>query len=151
MLRVIGAASGTILLLLVLYARPQSGGFLKYKTVEAYEVRPGILMMPRYSDDGRVCAIGLERRHYSADEVRLDSAMEREVIDQIADELVPSGERGLRTMGTGGRDLISESGNSLVRFAEYENVSIRVYSDNSRTCRRGNVVAVIEWKNRQCR
>jgi hypothetical protein len=27
----------------------------KYKAVEAYEVRPGILVFPTYSEDGEVC------------------------------------------------------------------------------------------------
>ena len=34
--------------------------FAKYKPVEAYEIQPGILMMPRYSADGQVCEIGIE-------------------------------------------------------------------------------------------
>jgi hypothetical protein len=29
--------------------------FKRYKAVEAYEVRPGVLMMPRYDSGGQVC------------------------------------------------------------------------------------------------
>jgi hypothetical protein len=32
--------------------------FSNYKAVEAYEIRPGILMMPRYAKDGSVCEVG---------------------------------------------------------------------------------------------
>lgn len=39
--------------------------FAKYPKIEAYEVRPGILMMPRYTVEGEVCEIGLERLNYS--------------------------------------------------------------------------------------
>jgi hypothetical protein len=42
---------------------PAHEKFAKYKAVEAYEIRPGILMMPRYSADGQVCEIGLEKLH----------------------------------------------------------------------------------------
>ena len=150
MSRPIGAVAG-VMLVLVLWASPQNNRFLRYKTVEAYEIRPGILMIPRYSDYGGVCEVGVERKHYLSEVVRLDPDMDREVIDQVFDELVPTDERGPRTKNMGGRDLISQNGNSLIRYSEYENVSIRVYSDDSRTCRRANVVAVIQWKNRQCR
>ena len=61
--------------------------FAKYKPVEAYEIRQGILMMPRYSADGQVCEIGLEKLHYSPEMIRVDSSLSREEIDQIFDEL----------------------------------------------------------------
>jgi hypothetical protein len=47
--------------------------FAKYRKIEAYEIRPGILMMPRYTADDRVCEIGLEKLHYSPERIRLDS------------------------------------------------------------------------------
>jgi hypothetical protein len=49
-------------------ASAQSSRFSKYKTVEAYEIGPGILMMPNFSSDGQVCEIGLEILHYSPKE-----------------------------------------------------------------------------------
>jgi hypothetical protein len=93
-------------------ARAQSPKFLSYKKVEAYEIRPGILATPRYSVDGEVCEIGLERKHYSSEKIYLDSALSREEIDQIADEVAPINERGPRTKLMLGRDLIVEAGNT---------------------------------------
>lgn len=149
MLKTVGLACAVTLLHLV--ARPHSDKFWKYKTVEAYEIRPGILMMPRYSDDGQVCEIGLEKLHYSSELIRMDSSLSREEIDQIADELAPTGKRGPKTTALGGRDLIVMAGHSLVTSIEYENVSIQIYGDDSRKCNQGTIAATIERKNRKCR
>ncbi|MFZ0772970.1 MAG: hypothetical protein WCA49_23200 [Candidatus Sulfotelmatobacter sp.] len=140
--------------LLLLFASRQSDQFLKYKVVEAYEVRTGILMMPRYSASGEICEIGLERRHYSPEKIYLDSTLSREEINQIADDVAPTNERGPRSKIMGERDLISESGHSLTTTSDYENISIQIYSDVLATSRKGEVVAdiaaTIKWKNRKC-
>jgi hypothetical protein len=136
-------------------AKPQDTRFLNYKSVEAYEVRPGILAMPRYTSDGQVCEVGLERRHYSPEKVYLDSALSREEIDQIADEVAPINERGSRTNLMLGRDLIVAAGNSLTTISDYENISIETYSGVEPTSKKRenvatDVAAVIKWKNRKC-
>jgi hypothetical protein len=82
-------SAACVLLLLLLTASPQTTSMAKYKAVEAYEVRPGILMFPTYTEDGQVCEIGLERRHYSPEIIRLDPNLSREDIDAIVDELDP--------------------------------------------------------------
>ena len=148
MSKLAGLACTTMLLLLA--ATSQSDKYSKYKAVEAYEVRPGILMMPRYSSDGQVCEIGLERRHYSPEKVALDSGLSRKEIDQIADEIVPADERGPKTTALGGRDQIVEAGHTLVTYIEYENVLIQIYGGDSPKCNEGNVAATIRWTNRKC-
>jgi hypothetical protein len=153
MLKVIGLACMSMLLLF--YASPQSSRFSGYKTVEAYEIRPGILMMPRYADDGQVCEIGLERRHYSPEKIRLDSSLSREEIDRIFEELVPTNERGPKKTAREGGDQILESGNSLVASSEYENVSIQIYSAVSSSKKHeivaDDIAATLRWNNRKCR
>jgi hypothetical protein len=62
--------SAVCVLLLLLTASPQKYPMVKYRAVEAYEVRPGISMFP--SEERQVCQIGLERRHYSPETIRLD-------------------------------------------------------------------------------
>jgi len=123
--------------------------FSKYKAVEAYEIRPGILIMPRYSEDGQVCEIGLERAHYSLAKITLDASLSRSEIDQIADELVHANERGPRTFGNLG-DLVMEDGGALVTVADYERVSIQIYGSDSPKSGEGNVAATIRWKTRKC-
>ena len=128
--------------------------FAKYKRVEAYEVRPGILMMPRYSADGQVCEIGLEKLHYSPETIRLDSALSRKEMDQIFDEIVPAEERGIRSKDFAGT-LITRGGQSLTTNIDFQNVSIQIYGEAS-SARKGGatvdeVVATLKWKSRTCR
>jgi hypothetical protein len=152
MSKVIGLACTSILLLS--FVSPQSSRFSAYKAVEAYEIRPGILMMPRYSDNGQVCEIGLERRHYSPEIIRLDSILSREEIDQIFEELVPANERGPRSKDLAG-NLITLGGHSITTNIDFENVSIQVFSEelpasNQREIVERDIVATAHWKNRKC-
>jgi hypothetical protein len=128
-------------------ASPAHEQFAKYKLVEAYEIRPGILMMPRYSADGQVCEIGLEKLHYSTEKIMLDSSLSRQVINQIFDELVPSDERGPKPQNPIARGMDYLSGNSWVSDEEYQNVSIHIYGKISTG---EEVTATLEWKNRKC-
>jgi hypothetical protein len=140
--------------LLFVAMRPQSDKFPSYKAVEAYEIRPGILMMPRYAADGQVCEIGLEKRHYSPELIRLDSTLSRKEIDEIVDELAPSNERGPKEAGLLG-DLTSIDGVSLTTSSMYENISIEIYSKllpgKKLQIAQEDVAATVKWKNRKCR
>ena len=128
----------------------QSGRFLKYRAIEAYEIRPGILMMPKYSDDGQVCEATIEKHHYSNEGANLDSSIRREVIIQIADELVPLNERGPLITDMGREYISAYSGNSVTTYADYKNVSIRIFGIASPVGSAGDIVAVIHWNNRKC-
>ena len=112
-------------------------------------------MMPRYSADGEVCEIGLQRRIYSPELVRLDPEMERKEIDEIANELAPADERGPRSSGLLGMGPISLTGFTRDQLEDYQNVSIDIFDKViSRSKRRteveGNLAAVIRWKHRRC-
>jgi hypothetical protein len=129
-------------------------GFAKYKAAEAYEVRPGILMMPRYSADGRVCEIGLEVRHYSPELVRLDSDLSQTQIDQVLEDVVPDGERGPKAKDPIGT-LITRSGSALTTNIDYENISVQIYDrvisqPKKNEVHTENVAVVIHWKGREC-
>jgi hypothetical protein len=149
MLKLAGAALA--LTALFLLPKPQSEMFSRYKSVETYEIRPGILMMPKYAEDGRVCEVTLEKHHYSNETASLGSAIPRETITQLVDELVPAKERGPLAMNFGKEYVSAYSGNSITTFAEYENVSIQIFGIASPPTSAGDVVAVIQWKNRGCR
>jgi hypothetical protein len=153
MSRLVGFALSAMFLLLI--TNKQSDQFSKYKKVEAYEVRPGILMMPRYAEDGQVCEIGLERWHFLPQEIDLDSDLLREKIDQIALELAPANERGPRPKSLLERGMIDLMGNSMVSSDEYENISIKIYGPILPTSKAdeidtANIVATITWKKRKC-
>ncbi len=127
----------------------------KYQKIEAYEVRPGILLMPRYTVDNEVCEIGLEKLHYSSELIRLDSELSRKEIDEIFDELVPADDRGKPSTDTIG-NLITQSGHSLTTNIEFENVTLQIYgstspSDRKNAIKVNEVVATVKWKDRICR
>jgi hypothetical protein len=129
--------------------------FAKYKVVEAYEIRPGFLMMPRYSVDGQVCEIGLEKLHYSPEKIRLDSDLSRQEISQIFDELVPSAERGPRPTSLLESGMTTFSGRSMISDEEYQNVSIRIFGNYSPADGKAEgtldeVAATLTWKSRKC-
>ena len=129
--------------------------FAKYRTVEAYEVRPGILMMPRYTPDNEVCEIGLQRLGYSPELIRVDSSLSRKEIDQTLDELVPADARG-KPSNSPADGLITEGGQSMAMSMDYENVLIEIYGATAPSGHKGatttnEVVATIKWKKRTCR
>lgn len=129
--------------------------FLRYRAVEAYEIRPGVLMMPRYSANGQVCEIGLEKLHYSPERIRADSSLSRREVSEIFDELVPSDERGPRPQEPLQKGMTTFAGQGMVSDDEYQDVSIRIYSVISPTSkaayREDEVPAdTLTWKNRKC-
>lgn len=141
-------------MIFLLSANPVQERFAKYRAIEAYEVRPGILMMPRYSADKQVCEIGLEKLHYSPEVIRLDSSLSRKEIDQIVDELVPAEERGPRSKEFVGT-LITRSGPSLTMNIDFENVWLQIHGRASNAPGEAGttvdwVAATIKWKNRKC-
>ncbi len=129
-----------------------NGRFAKFKPIEAYEVRPEILMVPRYSDDGQVCEITIQRFHTLNGAASLSSTIPREQLIQIIDELVPRGDRGPLSPVNLGREYISlYTSPTVTTYAEYENVSIYIYGIASPHACAGDVVATILWKKRKCR
>ena len=151
----VGLIMATLIMLIMLNANPTTQQrFANYRKIEAYEVRPGILMMPRYTSDGRVCEIGLERLHYSPNLIRLDSDLSRKEIDQILDELVPADERG-KPPKDATDTLITKSGRAMTTNIGFENVLIRIYGATSPSNKRNEttvneVIATIKWKQRIC-
>jgi hypothetical protein len=153
MSRVIGVILGTALLLLS--ANSGRDRFGKYKAVEAYEVQPGVLMMPRYSADGQVCEIGLQREQYSAGTLEPRASLSREDIDRVFDKLVPADERGPKSAEPPLDTLITQSSHTLRIRTDYENVLLKIVyevlpSSNSDDTNVGDNVAIIQWKNRKC-
>jgi hypothetical protein len=125
----------------------QSERFSKYKRVEAYEVRPGFLMMPRYAADGQLCEVAVQKEHYSNGTIQYDSTLPRETVIQIFDELAPPAERGPLTIKDELARLSLYAGNSVTSFLDYENVSLDVSRPTSSP---DDIVAVILWKGRSC-
>lgn len=142
----------TFIATLLIISTLREGKFNRLPAVETYEIRPGILMMPSYSDGGEVCQIILERRHVSSKNIDLDAEMSREEIYRIFDELAPKPERGQPKLKLGDNGSISMvDGHTLATVALYENVSIRMYGTSKDNEPKRYVAATIDWEKRNCR
>jgi len=141
--------------ILLLGAKPQNQMFSKYKSVEAYEIRPGVLAMPRYAENGQLCEIGVERRAYSPGLIRINQSFSKKEIDQIVDELAPPDQRGREYKGIMGDGGLMQ-GNSYTGGVVYENVTVLDYGGitNSQNVSHfsitGDVVFTIRWTKRKC-
>lgn len=139
------------LALLVLVTASASDEFKRFQAVEAYEVQPGILMMPIYSSKGAVCKIVLEKRHYSSNEIDLDAEMSHQQIWQVFDQLVPKKDRGQSTLDLGDMgELTTTAGVSTTTIADYENVSLEMEGKTKEAGDQEYVVAIIRWKRKNC-
>jgi hypothetical protein len=138
-------------------AHPERENLSRLKRVEAYEVLPGIVALPRYTADGQICEIALEKLHYSAGTIRLDPTLTTTEVNQIADQLVPSDERGPKPKDPLERGGNSFAGKSMETSEEYQNVSIHTYRAIVGTPVKGRIsvsdiaAATIEWRHRTCR
>jgi hypothetical protein len=133
--------------MLFVLGTPESGRFAKYRAVEAYEIRPGILMMPKYSADGQVCKISIQRDHYVNGVVDVDSTLSREVLTKIFEELVPADQRGPLTTPKEFAGLSLYGGNTVATGTYYKYVSIQIIGPTSP---RNDVAALITWEGRTC-
>lgn len=116
----------------------------RYRRVESYEIRPGVLATPKYSG-GTLCEIFIEKRHLQGDTVELGPTMPHEMVLQMIDEVVPLTERGRPVMQLAGSDYIdTKEGQIETEFAAYEKVLIEIFKATSDS---GDTAAMITWKN----
>ena len=144
-----------LLLLALAFAAPsrsQTAADLssKYPVVTSYEVRPGILMTPKYTSDGQVCQMSFERRHATNSGLDLDSYISVKLVREIVDELAPPSVRG---KSSGGQEWagwgIGLGPGNTEGGAEFENVS--VIAAGTAEPHRGPIIVLITWKNRTCK
>lgn len=133
------------------FSSSQERRFEKYKQSEAYQVRPGVLAMPRYSSSGEVCEIVIQKDHFVNGVADLGSTIPHKDMLAIVDELAPVDERGPVIKRLGEEYISLSSGNSSTTSAEYQNASVVIYSLNSPAGFAGDIVATIKWKSRACR
>ena len=115
--------------------------------LKEYEVRPGILMTATYSDDGQVCKIFVERRHFSETAFDQQLHLPQETINELIDELVPAALRGSKAKGDGVSRI---TGQLSEQVHDYENVSITVLAGVASGDCNGGAALIIRWKNRSC-
>lgn len=122
---------------------------VRYPRVESYEIRPGVLAIPKYAENGEVCQVSIEKLHIQQDGVELGaSTMSRELVLEMIDELAPPSERGKAMTQLAGFDYIDIiNGTADVAAANYENVSVQIYGSTSAP---EDVAVILDWKRRAC-
>lgn len=113
-----------------------------------YELRPGIVLMAKYADDGEVCTAYVERRHISESGFDLRLDLPEELITELSDELVPVASRGNTTKANGINRITGAVSDQLY---DYENVSIIVLHSAVANNKTGLGALIIKWKNRSCK
>lgn len=120
-----------------------------YPRVEAYEIRPGVLAMPKYADDGELCQVAIEKLHVQQDVVELGvPTMPRATVLEMIDELAPPSERGKAISQLAGFDYIDVvNGTADISAANYENVLVQIHGSTSAS---GDVAVVLDWNRKAC-
>ena len=120
-----------------------------YRRLEVYEIRPGVLAMPKYADDGELCQVSIEKLHIQQNVVELGvPTMSRETVLKMIDELAPPSERGKAISQLAGFDYIDViNGTADVSAANYENVLVQIHGSTSAP---GDVAVVLDWKRKAC-
>jgi hypothetical protein len=117
----------------------------KYQAITAYEIRPGILMIPHFTDFGRVCEVTLEERlSLTPKDETLSSSMSASSLSGILDELAPPPERGAEA-----KYLLPESfvvGQSSHIARDFQTVVVT----EDGTISDGLEIVTIRWKDRPC-
>ena len=122
----------------------------KYPKVNAYLVRPNILLTARYSADERVCEMALQPVRWTGDTVLLFPLSEEETI-RVVEEIVPESDRGKKLGGLLGTDdkVSAFHGHSFTTPYTYEKITVNFAG----TADKGgaNMVAVVTWRDRSCK
>lgn len=146
------ATAVTVVMILTTLAVAQTQGQLeaKYPKVNAYLVRPNILLTARYSNDGRVCNMALQPVRWTGNAVELLSLSEEEAI-RVVEEIVPESERGKKLGGLLGTDhkVSVFSGHSFTRPYNYENIIVSFAGTTGQDG--SDMVAVVTWRDRSCK
>jgi hypothetical protein len=116
--------------------------------VNAYVIRPGLLLMTNYTATGQPCEMSIIEAQTPRSNSNSRVPLTAEVVPKLIDELIPHGERGKKTRAYG---LIRGQLTTGQFSYDYENVSIELiqnfkpsegWSDNS---------LKIKWNNRICK
>jgi hypothetical protein len=118
---------------------------MKYHQVTSYELRPSIVMTPKYAADGQVCEMDIERRHKTDTEVYFGSSFSEKDVKELVDELVPQQERGKNL--TEPLNSVVDGGFNTTEY-KYENILVSVRGITRPQPE--DMVVIITWPKRLC-
>ena len=130
---------------LIVGLNAQQKMFGKYKPIQAYEIRPNVLAIPRQAVDGQICEVRIEK---------IGAALRQHEIEDITEELAPVAERGRRWKGL---DTGVVMGMAYTGETVYEDVTIASSGGVTSTLGKppnfdftGPFIVTIEWTKRKC-
>lgn len=133
-----------LLLMLPIPAQTADQLAQEYRPVVAFEARPGILLVPRFADNGEVCEIKLERVQSLENQAENDAEKSSRTFKVLVDEIAPPNERGREARYfLPDSEVIGES-SRIVR--DFDNVVI----EEDGTISSGLEMVAIRWKWRTC-
>ncbi len=118
----------------------------KYPKLNAYLVRPNILLTAKYASDGQVCEMVLEPRRWTEKEIVLVSTLSEEETIGVVEEVVPESERGNRLTNPLPSTV---AGGSITTTYDYEHISVCFFG-SAREKGAADMVAVVTWRKRSC-
>jgi hypothetical protein len=119
----------------------------KYRQITSYELRPDIVMTPRYAANGQVCEMVLEKRQKTETGMVFGISFSEKEVKLLVDELVPEAERGqnlTKFLNT------TVDGGFITTEYSYENVLVHVHGI-IRPGPAGDRIITISWKKRPCK
>ena len=116
----------------------------KYPKVNAYLVRPKILLTARYSTGGLVCEMVLQPVRWTGDTILLFPMSEEETI-HVVEEIVPESERGKKLDAVFSRI----TGHGVETTYRYEKITVNFAGTTDKGG--ADLVAVVTWRDRSCK
>jgi hypothetical protein len=114
--------------------------------LNAFVVRPGLLMTAKYAADGKLCEMYIVEARTPGSNIGLRTPLTVETVPGLIDELVPKGERGDKL-----RWPVQTQGMTLQAFYKYENVSIELVQNLLPAKGWSDSILTIKWNNRVCK
>ena len=113
------------------------------KSLQIYEVRPGVMATVKFDENGQVREMRVERYNATEKMVYLDTTFPEDLLEEVINELAPATKRGAKSERSGDTVFM---GGSARTFDEYKNASITYFASSRGDCR-GTVAIIITWKN----
>jgi hypothetical protein len=118
----------------------------KYRQIISYELRPGVVMTPRYAPNGQVCEMVVEKRAQNEAGIVFGFSFSDEERQQVVDQIVSPHERGKDDTD---RLSTTVDGGFITSNYTYDNVKIRVQGV-TRPNPNPALVITITWRKRNC-
>ena len=111
----------------------------RFRTVSAYELRPGILMLSKFDPSGQICEATIEPVAV-AESVKSAPVLSERLADELTEEIVPVGVRGAPERG-----VYEVKMNYALMTVE----KVGFYSEAPK--HEAIQMVVIKWRKRECR